>query len=187
MQVPWDHILFDAHIAFLVGKLLEIKDSIIIHSLQWYKGIWRRMEQIGTTENWNILMSDYGHHPTEILKTTQALKEKHINKKLFVVFQPHQYSRTIELIEGFKNAFIYCDTLVVPNIYESRDSEEDKEKMNGEIFINTIHHKNKIFWNGFENTLKLIENYDSENTSSSIILLLWAGNVDDLRNKIKTS
>ena len=44
-------------------------------------------------------MSDYGHHPTEINLTLNALKEKNKDKKIFVVFQPHQYSRTLELIE----------------------------------------------------------------------------------------
>ena len=46
-------------------------------------------------------MSDYAHHPTEIEVTTKALQEGHPDKKLFVIFQPHQYSRTIELLEGF--------------------------------------------------------------------------------------
>jgi UDP-N-acetylmuramate--alanine ligase len=44
-------------------------------------------------------MSDYGHHPTEIKLTLEAIKNKYFDKKLFVVFQPHQYSRTIELLE----------------------------------------------------------------------------------------
>ena len=90
-------------------------------------------------------MSDYGHHPTEIILTTKALKEKYPEKKLYTIFQPHQYSRTIELLEDFKDCFQYCDTVIIPNIYESRDTEEDKEKMNGTIFVNTLNHKNKLF------------------------------------------
>ncbi len=187
MKIPGNHILFDAHLAFIVWKILLLENEKLIKSLEAYNGIWRRMEKIGTTENGNILMSDYGHHPTEIIKTTQALKERYTNKKLFVIFQPHQYSRTIELIDWFKNCFNYCDTLIVPNIYESRDSEEDKKRMNGEIFVDKINHPNKYFWEGFESTLNIINDYDAENPNSSIILLLWAGNIDDLRYKIKTS
>lgn len=187
MLVPWDHILFDAHLAFVVGKLLEIDEKSIISSLENYRGIRRRMEKIGTTPNGNLVMSDYGHHPTEILATTKALKEKYTDKKLLVIFQPHQYSRTIELLEWFKTCFTYCDTLIVPNIYESRDSEADKQKMNGQIFINQIEHTNKYFWDGFENTLKLIDTYEKENRENTIILLLGAGDVDSLRYKIKVS
>jgi len=47
-------------------------------------------------------MSDYGHHPTEIQLTLDALKEKYPDKKLITIFQPHQHNRTIELIEEFK-------------------------------------------------------------------------------------
>ncbi len=187
LKVPWDHILFDARLAYTTWKIIGVDESTIISALEEYNGIWRRMEVVWETKNKNILMSDYGHHPTEIIATTKALKEKYPEKKLYTIFQPHQYSRTIELLEDFKNCFDYCDTLIIPNIYESRDSEEDKTKMNGEVFINALNHKNKYFWNGFENTLKLIEEYDNTNTNSSIILILWAGNIDDLRYKIKTS
>jgi UDP-N-acetylmuramate--alanine ligase len=90
-------------------------------------------------------MSDYGHHPTEILLTTQALKEKNPEKKLFVVFQPHQYNRTLELLEDFKTCFKYCDTLVIPDIYASRDTKEDIEKINGEKFVQLIDHPQVIF------------------------------------------
>jgi len=153
------------------------------------------MEVIGTTENKNILMSDYGHHPTEIAVTLKALKNSLSSPdkgrlggvtKLFVVFQPHQYSRTIELLEGFIDAFSDADAVIIPNIYESRDSEEDKKKINTQKLVSAIHHPNVINGNGMENTLKIIEEYDRKNPNSSIILLQGAGNIDTLRYKIKT-
>jgi UDP-N-acetylmuramate--alanine ligase len=88
-------------------------------------------------------MSDYGHHPTEIKLTLSALKQKYIDKKIVTVFQPHQYNRTIELLEDFKNSFIDTDILIVPNIYESRDSEEDKKNMSTDKFLSVIGHSNK--------------------------------------------
>ncbi|MFA5916752.1 MAG: Mur ligase family protein [Candidatus Gracilibacteria bacterium] len=185
LQIPGKHIEFDAKIAFAVGKILNLEDKDIINSLENYTGVWRRSEIIGTTDNGNILMSDYGHHPTEITLTLDALKQKNIDKKLFVVFQPHQYNRTLNLIEGFKDCFSSADTLIIPDIYESRDSFEDKEKINSEKLIELINHPNKFDGNGFENTLKSILDYDTKNPNSSIILLLGAGNVDDLRYKIK--
>jgi len=98
------------------------------------------MEIIKTTKNRNILMSDYGHHPTEIRLTTKAIKEKYENKKLFCVFQAHQYSRTLELLEDFKTCFDACDFLIIPDIYESRDSEEDKKKIDGKKLAELIEH-----------------------------------------------
>ncbi len=187
LKIPWEHILFDAKLAYTVWKILEIPDEKIIGSLENYSWVWRRMENIWKTENWNILMSDYGHHPTEISLTLDAIKKFNLEKKLFVVFQPHQYNRTLELLDWFKDCFKSADTIVIPDIYESRDSEEDKKKINSEILISLINHSNKFDWKGLENTLKFIKEYDLENPNSSIILLQWAWNVDDLRYKIKTS
>jgi hypothetical protein len=56
--------------------------------------------------------------------------------------------------------------------------------MNTEILIQKINHPNKLNWNWLENTLKLIEEFD-ENNKDSVIVLMWAGNVDDLRYRIK--
>lgn len=186
MKVPGEHILFDAKIAYIIGHMIGISDEKIIHTLENYTGVWRRMEIIWTTDNKNILMSDYGHHPTEVALTLKALKQWYPKKKIYTVFQPHQYSRTIELLNTFKECFFDTDYLIISDIYESRDSEEDKKKMNAEILISEINHPNKLNGNWLDNTLKLIQKYDQENSDSSIILLLWAGNIDTLRYKIKT-
>jgi UDP-N-acetylmuramate--alanine ligase len=74
-------------------------------------------------------MSDYGHHPNEIRPTLRAIREKYSDKKLFVVFQPHQYSRTRELLSEFATSFGDADSLIIPDIYFSRDKQEDVEWM----------------------------------------------------------
>jgi len=199
MKVPWSHILFDAKLAYVVWIMVWIEENKVINSLEDYSWVWRRMEIIWKTKNWNTLMSDYGHHPTEIRLTLKALKDnfnnspiipfhkggEHTNKKILTIFQPHQYNRTLELLEDFKTCFTDTDELIVPNIYESRDSEEDKAKINSKIFVEKINHPNKIDWENFEKTLKLIEEFDNKNTNS-IIILMWAWNIDNLRQKIKT-
>lgn len=185
MQVPWSHILYDAHIAYIIGHMLGINDRDIVDALENYTGIWRRMEYIGTTEGNNILMSDYGHHPTEISLTLSALKEKYPEKKLFTIFQPHQYSRTLELLEDFKTCFDDADSLIIPNIYESRDSQEDMDEIDSEKLAFLIEHSNVINGGWLENTLELIKQYDTSH-SDNIILILWAGDVDNLRYKLKT-
>lgn len=187
LQIPGEHILFDAKLAYVVWYMAGIPEVSILESLEEYSWVWRRMEKIGNTENGNILMSDYAHHPTEISTTLKALKSWYPNTEIFTIFQPHQYSRTIELLEGFKTCFSDTDILIIPDIYESRDSDEDKSVMNSKIFVESIEHPNIIDGNGLENSLPLIEKYDSENPDSSIILLLWAWNIDNLRYKIKTS
>ena len=119
-------------------------------------------------------MSDYGHHPNEIRPTLRAIKEKYHDKKLFVVFQPHQYSRTRELLSEFATAFGDADQVIVPNIYFSRDKKEDVEWMTTEKLVAEIakYQSNIENGNGLENTLKLLLEYDTSNPNSSILLIL---------------
>jgi len=184
MQIPWKHILYDAHVSYIVWYILWVKDKSIINSLEDFSWTWRRMETVWITKNQNILMSDYWHHPTEISLTLEALKKKYTSKKILTIFQPHQYSRTLNLIDDFKNCFKYTDTLIVPNIYESRDSEADRKKIDSKKLVEIVNHRDKYDWEWFENTLKLIEKYEEKNKKNSIILLLWAWDVDDLRFEI---
>lgn len=151
-------------------------------------GSWRRSEIVGTTVNGNIVMSDYGHHPNEIRPTLSAIRAKYSDKKLLVVFQPHQYSRTRELLQEFANSFVDASELIIPNIYFSRDKIEDVEWMTMERLIDAIQiqdAKLKI-QNGYglENTAKLIREYDIKNPNCSIILLLGAGDIDGIRSQI---
>lgn len=185
IKIPGQHILFDAKISYVIGHMFWLWDEEITQKLSVYNGVWRRMETIWETVHNNVFMSDYWHHPTEISLTLESIRQNNIDKNIVVIFQPHQYNRTIELLEWFKNCFRQSDILVIPDIYESRDSEQDKKDMSPEILLDHIDHDNKIFWDGLEKTADWIENYDKNNPDNSIIILLWAGDVDDLRFKIK--
>lgn len=185
LKIPGKHILFDAKIAYTVWKIVWLDDDLIINSLKNYNGIWRRSEIVWETLNWNILMSDYGHHPTEIKLNLEALKDKYKNKEIVCIFQPHQYNRTLELLEDFKESFLNSDLLIVPNIYKSRDSLEDMWKINWESFLNYINHNNKIFWNWLENTLEIIKKLDIDNPNKYLFILQWAWDIDNLRYDIE--
>lgn len=181
LQVPGGHILFDAHLAYTLWSILNIDKNNIIQSLKNYTWVWRRMEILWNTLNNNLVISDYWHHPTEINLTLDAIKNKYSDKKIITIFQPHQYSRTIELIEDFKTCFKDTHTLIVPNIYESRDSQEDIEKMNAQIFLDLVQHDDKIHWVNLDYTQKIISHLDKENKDNAVFIILWAWDVDNLR------
>lgn len=148
LQVPGEHLYHDAELAYTVGRLLGMEDPIITAKLASYRGSWRRSEIIGTTLHGNLLMSDYGHHPNEIRPTLRALREKYQEKKLVVVFQPHQYSRTRELLDEFARSFGDADELIIPDIYFSRDKREDVEWMTLEKLVAAIEKNQSHVKNG---------------------------------------
>lgn len=165
LQVPGDHLLFDAKLAFVVGKVLSLDDVYMVQKLESYTGSWRRSEIIRTTKNGNILMSDYGHHPTEIRLTLGAIHDKYPDKKLIVAFQPHQHSRTRELLSDFSVSFDAVDDLIIPNIYFSRDSEEDVRYMTTERLVESLEKKYHFVRNGnnLEFTTEYLRMRDAEN------------------------
>ncbi len=186
LKIPGQHIIYDAKLVYILWYLLKIDIKVIMDTYKNYNWVWRRMENIWLTKNWNRLISDYGHHPTEIKLTLESIKTSNKDSQILTVFQPHQYNRTLELIDWFIDSFLYTDKLIIPNIYESRDTKEDKKKINSKILVSKINHKNKIDWEWLENTLKLIEEFDMNN-KNAIIILMWAWDVDNLRYKIKTT
>ena len=103
----------------------------IKESIKEYSGLKRRMEIIGHVNDATI-MTDYGHHPSEIEVTLDALKE-HTEGKLVCVWQPHTYSRTKTLFNDFLNCFDACDEVIITDIYAAREK-----------FDPTIHSKDVV-------------------------------------------
>ena len=121
------HIALDAALAILAAlELGETIESIRINLLH-YRGIKKRFDVIQNRENC-VVIDDYGHHPTEIeatmnaLKTYQELRDFHT---LNVIWQPHKYSRTIDNLSGFVECFDGADELVILPIWAAGEIEVD--------------------------------------------------------------
>ena len=182
LNIPGWHILYDAKLVYVLWYILNIDKKIILDSLQSYNWVWRRMEYLWQSNNWNIFISDYGHHPTEIKLTLEAIKNKYLDKNIITIFQPHQYSRTFELLKDFKQCFNYTDKLIIPNIYESRDSEEDKKRINVDLLLKNIEIQDKENWQWLDRTLERILELNKE--KNNVFILMWAWDIDNLRYKL---
>lgn len=101
----------------------DLTDSQIAKSLKEFHGTWRRFEYRGETKEGAFIFDDYAHHPTAIQKTITAARTVPLigNAPLIVVFQPHLYTRTRDLMEGFAAAFDGADEVVVAPIYGARE------------------------------------------------------------------
>jgi UDP-N-acetylmuramate--alanine ligase len=96
-----------------------------------FGGVGRRMERVAEVGG-VLLLDDYGHHPTEIRAVIRAVRSRWDGRRVLVVFQPHQASRTRALLEDFGSALAEADEVWLPPIYFARDSEEDRRRVSSD-------------------------------------------------------
>lgn len=142
LPVPGKHNVYNALAAIAVALELGITFEKIAESFIKFKNANRRFQFKGEVNGITVI-DDYGHHPTEILATLSAAKESSEGRRKVVIFQPHRYSRTQELMDEFALAFNNADVLYVLDIYAA--SEQPIEGITAEILTENIRkygHKN---------------------------------------------
>ncbi|MFC1669563.1 UDP-N-acetylmuramate--L-alanine ligase [Spirochaetota bacterium] len=157
-------------IAVAVELGMEYKD--IHRGLSEFKGVGRRLEVIGE-EKGILVMDDYGHHPTEIRATLDALKN--LDRRIIAVFQPHRYSRTELLWDEFGQCFANADILVLTDIYAA--GESPVKGVSSDLIKDSIakHEGRDVeIISGFEEISRAVINMAKE---GDVIVTLGAGNI----------
>jgi UDP-N-acetylmuramate--alanine ligase len=177
--IPGEFNLVNATNAAMVGELLGVSEKNIHTAIMKYKGSWRRMDykkkKLGKTQ----FIDDYGHHPTEVRVTLAAIRERHPDSKILCVFQPHQHSRTKMLLKEFGHAFNSVDQVIIPNIYQVRDSEEVVKSINVDDLVNEIKNQQPHVKNG-ENLEKTAEYIKENHKKYDIIVTMGAGDISKI-------
>jgi len=114
LQVPGAHNVLNALAAIAVGLEVEVGFGHIVESLAHFRGVGRRFETRGEAGGVRVV-DDYGHHPTEVRATLAAART--LGGRVFVLFQPHRYSRTSLLREEFGAAFADAERVWVLDVY----------------------------------------------------------------------
>jgi UDP-N-acetylmuramate--alanine ligase len=120
LAVPGIHNVSNALVAIAIGIELEVPVDLIRKGLAAFTGVERRFHLRGEA-NGIMVVDDYGHHPTEV-KATLAAAKQGWDRRLVVLFQPHRYSRTRDLIEEFTHAFDQADVLFMTDIYAAGEA-----------------------------------------------------------------
>ena len=134
LHVPGRHNVLNATAAVAVARQLEVSAQQIADGLNRFRGVDRRFQQRGQARGITVV-DDYGHHPTEIRATLAAARECG-HARVHVVFQPHRFSRTHDLLDEFSGAFAGADTLIVLPIYAA--SEEPIPGVTAELLAERI-------------------------------------------------
>ncbi|MEI7884802.1 MAG: UDP-N-acetylmuramate--L-alanine ligase [Clostridia bacterium] len=119
LHVPGKHNLSNGLAAFTVAHKLGIETPQIVQTLKNFSGARRRFQYIGEVNGIRII-DDYAHHPTEIAVTLAAAKQLKPNK-LWVIFQPHRYTRTRQFMEKFSEALSLADRLILSDIFAASE------------------------------------------------------------------
>jgi UDP-N-acetylmuramate--alanine ligase len=124
LRVPGRHNISNALAALGVMALLGLSISEAAGALGNFTGTGRRFEIKGE-KNGIVVIDDYAHHPTEIKATLAAARSRYPGRRIWAVWQPHTYSRTRALFDGFVGAFADADETIITEVYAAREAEED--------------------------------------------------------------
>ncbi|HEY6489639.1 MAG: UDP-N-acetylmuramate--L-alanine ligase [Terracidiphilus sp.] len=177
LHVPGRHNVLNATAAVAIAHQLQIPAEKIAEGLRRFRGVDRRFQLRGTARGVRVV-DDYGHHPTEIRATLAAARES-TGGRIHVVFQPHRFSRTRDLLDEFGGAFTDADTVVVLPIYAA--SEEPLPGITAERLAERIQGPVVQFKPDFPTAIGAVA---QEAREGDLILTLGAGSVSQLGPQI---
>lgn len=185
LGIPGYHNFYNALACIIVADALGINKTIIRKALTGFSGVARRFDVIsdgaGTRER--VIIDDYGHHPTELASALRTARSVYPTRRIFCVFQPHQYSRTRRFLSEFARTLQAADVVVVPPIYSARDSQSEQKK------ISSIHLVDKInavsprakYFSDFEGIVRYLE---ANTIPGDVIITMGAGDVWEIGQRL---
>jgi len=178
LPVPGVHNILNSLAAIIAARELKIDTAVIREALKKFSGIQRRFELKGEEKGIKVF-DDYGHHPTEIKATLKAAKDGlfagHGSGRLFVIFQPHRYTMTKDLMNEFASCFSEADILRLLDIYSAGEKPVSGVDAN-ELFrrIKKTGHKDVAY---FPDRESLADNLLVRLKSGDVVFTLGAGDV----------
>ncbi|HXZ30927.1 MAG TPA: UDP-N-acetylmuramate--L-alanine ligase [Terriglobales bacterium] len=175
LRVPGAHNILNAAAAIAVGIGLDLSPDQIRAALENFRGVDRRFQLRGKACGVSVI-DDYGHHPTEIRATLAAARQCGF-RKIHVIFQPHRYTRTQDLMDEFTTAFGDADTLIILDIYAA--SEKPIPGVTAELLVQRMLEAGRSvqYAPGFNEAADAVAATAQE---GDMILTLGAGSVSQL-------
>ncbi len=180
LKLIGDFNLENAAIAAAVGRILGIDEAKIKTSLENFNGIGRRFEFVGE-EGGVKIFDDYAHHPTAIKATVTAAKNYFPNEKIWLVYQPHMFSRTKYLFEEFVSVFkdLNIEGTILVDIYAAR--QENKENISSRDIVEKVNKKQVSYLADFEQVCDFLV---SRVGYGNIVIVMGAGDIYKLSEKL---
>ena len=175
LSIPGEHNLLNALVSVACCHTLGVEMNVIKNTLENFSGTQRRFDIMGETRNGMRIIDDYAHHPTEIKATLDAASKMNY-KKMWCVFQPHTYTRTMALFHEFGEAFEDADIVVLGEIFAAR--EKNIHKLSAKSLVPEIKKdfpdKEVYFFKNLEDIASFVYN-NAE--ADDLVLTMGAGDV----------
>jgi UDP-N-acetylmuramate--alanine ligase len=176
LHVPGNHNVLNATAAIAVGTALDIPADKIRAALDGFRGVDRRFQFKGSSGGVSVI-DDYGHHPTEIRATLAAARQCGFHR-VHVLFQPHRFTRTRDLMDDFATAFADADTVCLVDIYPA--SEKPIEGITAEILAGRIRAAGKPHVHYAPSFREAADSVAALAQPGDMVLTLGAGSVSQL-------
>lgn len=185
LGIPGKHNVENALATIACGFVLGIKPGVIRRTLTNFQGTWRRFEQVGLFKDKPVI-SDYAHHPTEIIATLETARQVFSGKKILTVFQPHHHNRTKKLFKEFVKSFDQTDGLIISEIYDVIGREElADQSVTSQQLVDEIDARNQQvdYAKDLDDALKLTK---EKSKDFDVIIIMGAGTIDEVARQLTT-
>jgi UDP-N-acetylmuramate--alanine ligase len=187
VNLPGRHNVLNSLAAVAVATELGIADAAIQKALANFQGIDRRLQQLGEI-TWAggraLIVDDYGHHPTEVAATLDAVRQGWPERRLVLAFQPHRYTRTRDLLDDFARVLGDCDVLLVTEVYAA--GEAPIAGADGRAICRAVRSRGVMEPIFVERVDDLAESLRGVLHDGDVILTMGAGNIGAVAQDLKS-
>jgi UDP-N-acetylmuramate--alanine ligase len=179
LQIPGEHNIRNALASLATAHLLNLsmKDAAI--ALANFQGTGRRFEILGEADGVTVI-DDYAHHPTEIRATLSAARAKYPGRYLWVVWQPHTYSRTRSFLPEYLTAVRDADRLLIMEIFAARE-KKPADGFSSLQIVSASQHPAAQYISGLSEASQLLL---QDLAPGDVMLVLSAGDADRLSSEV---
>jgi len=185
LNLPGTHNVSNALAAIAVATELGIEDAAIARALAAFQGIDRRLQLVGEVAIGSgsvTIVDDYGHHPTEVAATLEALRQGYPNRRLVLVFQPHRYTRTRDLIDDFGRVLSQVDALLVTEVYAA--GEQPIAGADGRAICRAVRSRGQVEPVFVENLETLASSLQGVLRAGDVLVTMGAGNINAISHAL---
>jgi UDP-N-acetylmuramate--alanine ligase len=182
LRMPGFHNVLNAAAVLQAACQEGVPFEVARAALAEFQGVGRRLEVVGQPRGVSVV-DDYAHHPTEVAAGLKALRDAYSPRRLWVVFQPHQYSRLRRFLPDFARALTAADRIVIPEVFAARDGDEDRRSVSSDDLVSAVRHcgGDAVHIADFASIVDFVR---TQARTGDVVVTMGAGDVGDVAGRL---